>query len=30
MLGRDFREMEEEMPNVAARVTKAIEERRPR
>ena len=28
MLGRDFREMEDEMPHVARRVTAAIEERR--
>jgi CRP/FNR family transcriptional regulator, cyclic AMP receptor protein len=29
MLGRDFREMEDEMPHVAKRITEAIEQRRP-
>jgi len=29
MLGRDFMEMEDELPHVAERITKAIEERRP-
>jgi CRP/FNR family transcriptional regulator, cyclic AMP receptor protein len=30
MFGRDFRQMEAEMPSVAARIRQAIEERRPR
>jgi CRP/FNR family transcriptional regulator, cyclic AMP receptor protein len=30
MFGRDFRQMESEMPSVAARIRQAIEERRPR
>lgn len=30
MFGRDFRQMEAQMPSVAARIRQAIEERRPR
>jgi CRP-like cAMP-binding protein len=30
MFGRDFRQMEDQMPSVAARIRQAIEERRPR
>ena|SRR5438105_14735365 len=30
MLGRDFKEMEAEMPEVAQQITAAVEERRPR
>jgi CRP/FNR family transcriptional regulator, cyclic AMP receptor protein len=30
MFGRDFRQMEDEMPGVAARIKRAIEERSPR
>jgi CRP/FNR family transcriptional regulator, cyclic AMP receptor protein len=30
MFGRDFNQMEDEMPSVAARIRQAIEERRPR
>jgi CRP-like cAMP-binding protein len=30
MLGRDFKEMEDELPHVAEEITKAVEARRPR
>ena len=30
MLGRDFMEMEEELPHVAERIARAVEERRPK
>jgi hypothetical protein len=30
MFGREFSQMESEMPSVAARIRQAIEERRPR
>ena len=30
MLGRDFREMEDELPHVADRITRAVEDRRPK